>query len=517
MPTSRGQPRRDVAHPQTSRLVTSGITCQHKCHSKQPATADSLPIHAVAQTADDLTAQQARQSYVFSTSLLAHQVPEGLAPAASDQSCPYEGAELTLACQQLAEAAGSHAHQQADLQQVLRLQPNSVLSAQAQTSDTAPLVPDSFMAEEADCSADFGQLLEAAIAIGNEDAPVRQAMPMQTGNSVACDDKQEVTGASATEFNVLLEESFDAGQDCLTIACEELAQVATAHAAQRSELLQLMQQQLAPCSMSASQEQAATHALPKRGGHGVQRAAGSKSINHIKSSVEATRRYSTADTAAWPPAPPQCTGYTLGMGSRGKAAGSKSTTTASRGPAMPTAGATGTSAGAQVPDMYSLLVDEASVQKWLPAAAEPVAIACTIPTLPAKYDDTGITTSLVLPDKNSCATGTVQTDDCLVSFRPTGHTGVKEAEPSFGTVHAMLSAMQLPSLGLLHFDGPASPAAHVLHSYDAVVETATLAAAEGCLDRKAPGGSPGCCMVQSLLLTDSVYSLTAPAGLALAK
>ena len=362
-----------------------------------------------------------------------------------------EEAELTLACQQLAEAAAKHAKQRAVLEQALLAPVDLTLSsAHLQAPDAALPAPANCTTHETDCPAACGEPLEAA-SVSN-----RQVIAAL--DAAAVDQVQE------------------GGASCLTAACRELAHVASAHAAQRAQLDSLMQGQLG-----------ASDSMPAHANH----VASKTSECAMHQQVRSTRRLSTAakgkafgkvggkhkqacsavDTAAWPPGPQQHTGAGQDHPSdsrdsnrrRSNSVQADSTATHADSPMFmtPTAEAS-TRTDLLAPDAHMCgltlpMAYKAPAEQWLPAAAMSGGMSGHQGCLHSADADSVIYSQGILQSPcqmpisspGMMAASTVASDVCFSDGRVciAGQASVSEAEPSFGTVHGMLSALQLPNLG----------------------------------------------------------------------
>lgn len=491
MPTTRGPVRRDTSHPQSSRLSPSSTSYQLDLYSKQHAT-PALPAYKACQTdGSQLHLQAALQdtdtAAVYSTPSLSHKAAVDPVSSVHGADQADEDADLMLACQQLAEAAASHAQKGAQLQQALCLQSDKASSAQVDITDGTPTGPDSCNHVQNNLSAACNELLRIALASGNQ-------------ATAALDD----AAAGVDDQN--------ACQACLSIACQELAQVASAHGAQRTELHQLIQQRLEesrsiPAAVNHAVDCTADKALNKLGSHGAGHAAAAKGLQGSALGVKPKRLSSAADTAAWPPAPSRCTGAGQGGPSRAgrfetgrglfKARSNNSHVAVcskhavAAGTALTTAtfGTAETctmtlNLDAHTPGTALLLTDTASDGLQLHAADMPRATlqlldqALAASTLRADADERVHAKGLQSSQPHDPADGAdlptaaAVTDEVVINSQVPvkerlGHDLAAEAaaEPSFGTVHAILSALQLPALGVLQPGGPNPPDPGVLPSH----------------------------------------------------
>ena len=458
VPTIRGQPWRDVAHPQTSRLVTAGASQQQQQQQQrqQHGCDDGLAT-------DLFSSDKLYQTHGDTVSPAAASCSD--ADASADVTCPMqpisiaaeqasvtaanqqeEEAELTLACQQLAEAAAKHAKQRAVLDQAL-LAPKDQPSTHLQAADAALLAPANCNRHETDCSAACGEPVEAA-SVSNRHLTA-------TLDAAAMDQVQE------------------GGASCLSAACRELAHVASAHAAQRAQLDSLLQCQLAAstitpahanltasktrdCAMHQHQHMRSTRRLTT--------AAKGKALGKVGGKHK--QSCSAADTAAWPPGPEQHIGVgqdhpsnrdsSRRHGDGVKVADSVETHADSPMFMTPLAEASRVAdllaSDAHSCGLTSPLADTASAEQWPPAAAMPGGLSAHQGCLHLADADSILQSHCQMPISSAgmTAAGTGAPDLCVPDNRvcSAGHTSGSGAEPSFGTVHGMLAALQLPNLSL---------------------------------------------------------------------
>lgn len=511
MPTIRGQPWRDVAHPQTSRLVTAGASQQQQ-QRQQHGYDDGLAT-------DLFSSDKLHQTHGSTVSPAAASCSDADASAAF--TCPMQPiniageqasvtaanqqeaeAELTLACQQLAEAAAKHAKQRAVLEQALLAPVDLTLSsAHLQAPDAALPAPADCTSHETDCPAACGEPLEAASVSNRQVIAALDAAPV---------DQVQEGGAS-----------------CLTAACRELAHVASAHAAQRAQLDSLVQCQLAPATT-----------MPAHANHAASKTSDCAMHQHIRSTRRLTaaakgkalgkvggkhkQACSAVDTAAWPPGPQQhiWAGQDHPSDSRDsnrrrsnsvKAAESTESHADSPMLVTPTAEASGRGADLLAPDAHSCgltlpMADKGSAEQWPPAAAMPGGLSARQGCLHSADADSVLNTQGILQSPcqmpissaGMLAAGTVAADLCFPDSRVciAGQASVSKAEPSFGTVHGMLSALQLPNLGLLlpsHSTGADVDPLGILVPVEEFLADDTAGQTQLAVVQQPPGGHPYTC------------------------
>ena len=353
---------------------------------------------------------------------------------------PEIDAELTSACQQLAEAAAGHAHHRASLQQALtQLSSQQAPSWGAAADAVAAAGLEADQHEQNSCSTACAALLQAAEASCAEDVDGTQA------------EYADDPGSNNTED--------------LALACAQLTEQLSAHASQQDQLQQLLQQQQLAATPSkalfpavtaqqvqiqaARQHQAAKLAFDKAG----------------KAGARVRQHCSAIDTAAWPPGPPNQPhkGHLMQAAAAGRSAkglNSKARQfqnaiftdacrSANQGPLSERASVQANLTTAyQTADVAG--VDYAGSPAPLPHSALVHELEAIMPQVH------GLTTIVPVPDH---AEGTVRdamkdlesnasAPNALHSADPGSYlvAAAHKVEPSFGAVHAMLSALQLPSM-----------------------------------------------------------------------
>ena len=247
-PTARGQSRHDgpTPHPQSSRLAFPGANHQQLLHD-ECITAAALHEDRLCQAADEVLPQLPARSGVAdaaavltTTAQLDESAAEQVLVPVPDQTQEENAeAELTFARQQLAEAAANHAQQKAMLEQALLAQPADPCSAQIAPPYATPSVADSYRPQPTDCST-------ICADSGNADTPTHYqpvAAP-ETGAPDAAAAGATASACIAPNAAALgataVPQDPSSSPDCLSASCRELAQVASAHAAQRTELETLL-------------------------------------------------------------------------------------------------------------------------------------------------------------------------------------------------------------------------------------------------------------------------------------
>ena len=395
----------------------------------------------------------------------------------SIDSLPQSDVELISACQQLADATAGHAQHRATLQQAL-----TELSSQHSPSlDSA----------------------NGSVAA----ARLKANQLLQNSSSSACAALLQAAEASCTE-DVQDAEHTDNdqadGPEDLSLACEQLTEAVSAHALQQQQLQHLLQQQLAAPPSKGLHSAVASHQTATQPGrqHEAAKVAFDEAVGCSKPGLRLKQGCSAKYTAAWPPGPPnqRLKGHLMQTSLAGRAA--KGLTSR--------AGQLQRSVCADAYQSANLgqLTDKAPVQAKLTAAQEAADMAggdhtgsSPLSLLVHEQDmgrpqSHGLTTAVVFdnavgtaamkdPEGNAPPAtsdlGTAASEACLEAV-------ADKAEPSFGTVHAMLSAMQLPSME-----------AAILLEDNAVAHTCSLLQ-EGAISL---GDSPGCTSCRSCLCSSS--------------
>lgn len=524
VPRTRGQSRHDAPtpHPQSSRLAFPGATYQQLVHVERN-TAAALHEDRLCQAADNVLPQLPARSRVTDAAAVltttvqldesaAEQVPFPIPDQAQEEDAE---AELTFACQQLAGAAAKHAKQKAMLEQALFAQTADPPSAQIGPLDAAPSAADSYRPQPTDCSAICADSVNANMPTHYQPAAASQtAAPDATAagtTASAC----TAPGAAALDAAAVHQDQ-SSSPDRLSASCRELAQVASAHAAQRAELEDLMHRQLeASTSAAAPPRPVATSVAgsacpqPLRGS-GL--AAAHKSRAHSKLNVKPKRPRSAVDTAAWPPGPQQAAGVhhvhpveavkcepqsSMRLLARetttvsGKTVSSHLIQPAESMLVTPEADSLGLDYAALPPDarlarLPGLVGDAAYIEQRLPSADTAAQLsnqeqARRSAVAGRDMSAESLANGLSQRPVSSAApltSGAEVAELCLLDSQAsiTEQTAVSVLEPSFDTVHAMLSALHLPKLGLPQSEDSGHDEA--LHVQSPVVWPVKTAAAE---------------------------------------
>ena len=427
----------------TARVPFSSQSQMHH-RASQSSSAAATPIHADAETlsackqlgtaAARLASHNPRQQLAWQVQATAKASLQGTA-----SELPQPDIELASACQQLAEAAGGHAQHRASLQQALtELSSQHSLSTDTAEGPTAAARAKANHLEQSSCSSACAALLQAAEASCTED----------------------VQGAEYTDSH----KSDNA--EVLALACAQLTEVVSAHASQQQQLKQLLQQQFAaPPSKglhsAVTDQQMVT--LPGRR-HEAAKIAFDKAIGCSKPGPRVKERYSAAYTAAWPPGPPdpQFKGPLMQASVAGRAARGLT----SRAGQLQSSICTDAYQGANL----GQLTDRALIQAKLPSRHEAADVAGVdqsgSPPL-SMHDTLVYQQDMITPEVHGLNTvalsdNAVRTaadamkdlegnapafSDCeSAAFGACLKAATEEVEPSFGAVHAMLSALQLPGM-----------------------------------------------------------------------
>lgn len=527
-PTTRGQSRHDATtpHPQSAQLAFPGANYQHLVHDER-STMAALAEDGLCQATDNVLPQVADAAAVLTKTL---QLDESAAEQAlfstADQAQQEEAeAELTFACQQLAEAAANHAQQKAMLEQALLAQTADPRSAQIAPPYATPSAADSYRQQLTDCSVICADSV-------NADTPMHY-QPVATPETAAPDATAAGATASActapgaaTLGAAAVHQDQSSSPDCLSASCRELAQVASAHAAQRAELENLMHRQLEASTSAAAPCQPTASSIAGSAGPQPLRAPGllaaHKGRAHSKLNVKPKRPRSAVDTAAWPPGPQQAAGVHHAHPVK---AVKREPQSSMRLLARESSTACGKTVSSHLiqPAEAMLLTLEADSLEPDHAALPPDACLTRLPELvadaccichqcrgSAQRLPSAAITAAQAPDQEQARHSAVADRDmyaerladglnqqpvssaapstsgaetpelCLLDSRApiTEQTAVSVLEPSFDTVHAMLSALHLPSLSLPQSQDSGHDEALHIHT-PAVWAVQTAAAAEG--------------------------------------
>ncbi len=470
-PTTRGQSRHDAPtpHPQSSRLAFPGANYQQLLHDER-TTAAALHEDRLCQAADNVLPQLPARSRVPDAAAVLDttvQPDESAAEQAlfsiADQAQEEDAeAELTFACQQLAEAAANHAKQKAMLEQALLAQTADPPSAHIEPPDAALSAADSYRQQPTDSSAMWADSADAntpthyqpaaALATGAPDATAAGAI------ASAC----IAPGAAALD-GAAVHQDHSSSQDCLSASCRELAQVALAHAAQRTELENLMHRQLeASASIAAPSRAAASNVVgsawpqPLRG-PGLP--AAQKSRAHSKLNAKPKRPRSAVDTAAWLPGPRQAARVHHAHPVKAVKCEPQSSMRLLSRETTTARGKTVSSHLTQPAEAVLLTLEANSLETELRLSEDTAAQACNQEqarcsavadrNMYAEHLADGLSQQQISSAAPSTS-GAEIPELCLLDSQAsiTEQTAVSLLEPSFDTVHAMLSALHLPGLGL---------------------------------------------------------------------
>lgn len=462
-------------HPQGSRLLpppdckhpsgtASPLTHPAQAAAKAPfssqslhyqrASRSSLPAEEACHSADAGTVSACKQLEEAAARLAPHnpiQQPAWQAQAAakpkpplqdSIDRLPHSNAQLTSACQQLAEATIGHAEHRASLQQALiELSSQHSLSRDGTESAVAAAGPVVNQLELTTASSACAALLEAAEASCLEDMHNAQAehADERSGN----------------------------GPEDLTFACEQLTEAVSAHASQQHQLRQLLQQQYA-AAPSNSQASAMT-ACPQEVGqprrqHQAAKLAFSKPVGGSKPRGRVKQQCSAVYTAAWPPGPPEqkVEGRLIQASAAGR--GAKALTSGAAQLQNQIANLGQLSGRAPVQAKLTSEPQAADVAEAEQTGSTPLSLHGTwihqqvqtrlVPEqeeirLGGFTDDVGPDDAMGTAAEamnNLEGTAPASSDPASAASRACAEAAEDEAEPSFGAVHAMLSALQLPRM-----------------------------------------------------------------------
>ena len=426
----------------TARVPFSNQSQMHH-QASQSSSAAATPIHADAETlsackqldraAARLVPLNARQQLAWQAQATAKASLQG-----SASELPEPDIELTSACQQLAEAAAGHAQHSATLQQALT-ELSSQHSASMDTADS-PVAAARLKAnqlEQSSCSSACGALLQAAEASCTED--VQDA---------------EYTDSHKSE-----------DPEDLALACEQLTEAVSAHASQHQQLKQLLQRQLAAPPSKGLHSAVTDQQIVTQPGrqHEAAKVAFDKAVGCSKPGPRVKQRCSAVYTAAWPPGRPdqQLKGPLMQASVAGRAA--KGLT--SRAGQLESSICTDAYQRANLGQLFN----RALVQAKLPSeheAADVVGVDRTGSPFLSSHDTLVYQQDVIRPQIHGLTTvvsdnavGTAAdavkvlegnapaSNDCeSAAFGACLKAATEEVEPSFGAVHAMLSALQLPGV-----------------------------------------------------------------------
>ena len=488
-PTPRGTPqKRTATYPQDSQL--------HSLSGNQTSTRDMHDVAAAlprAQTGKPVikpltspsSQHQPHQSAIVSSSAAAQDLYQGdaelasacqqlaqaanIAAASSKQQLTGQkttGAahllqnwtdglrrdeDLPSACQQLAESVAAHAEQRASLQQAF----------EAMSADQ-PLL-----------------LTNAAVTAAN--AEPRTSQDVQGSSAEFCADLLQAAESCQQEGN--LYQGSKSPRE-LAIACEQLTEVVSAHASQQRKLQQLLQeqQQLATSSsrepsIAGAAKRAPTqpsrHTLPTW----AERPVSHKDSRSIKPCAKKKQRSRGADTAAWPPGPPQQARSCLLQATPAQEAAKSPDTQAEQlqdAALFCLPKVTHTQLGEQASADHRQLAHEAASQAQSAAAVKHAGDTQHVTVAEVSNNSAAGSPPLLQSSRcgfdleirqttadcsNSCGAhleyAALASSNGAVASGPTNigpgvsmTESAEAAEPSFGAVHAMLSALQLPIMNL---------------------------------------------------------------------
>lgn len=466
VPTPRTAPKKPAAmHPQGSQLLPPpdfkhppgaaiSLTPFAEAAAKAPFSSQSLYFQRASRPAekachaDAETVSACQQLQEAAARLAPHspiQQPAWQAQAAAKlkpplqdslDRLPQSDAQLTSACQQLAEAAIDHAEHRASLQKALM-----ELSSQHSPSWDGTEI--------------------AGAAAGQ----VANQLEHSTGSS-ACAALLQAAEASCLEdmHNAQAEhaERSDNGPEDLTFACEQLTEAVSAHASQQQQLQHLLQQQLAaaPSTAQASALTALPHVVSQPNKqHQAAKLAFNKPVGCNKPRGRVKQQCSAEYTAAWPPGPPEqkpegpmmqvavagrtAKGLTRGAAQlqnqtanlghlSGRAAVQAKLTLAHRAAEVEQTGTT------PLPSHGTWTHQQ--VQTRLVHEQEEIRLGSF--TNVTGLDNAMRTAAEAVTDLKG--TAPASSDLASAASGACMEAAEDEAEPSFGAVHAMLSALQLP-------------------------------------------------------------------------
>ncbi|DBA85972.1 TPA: hypothetical protein ACH3X1_005510 [Trebouxia sp. C0004] len=523
VPTTRGQSRHDAptSHPQNSRLAFPGAKYQQLVHDERTTVA-ALHEDRLCQGAEHVLPQLPTRNGVTGAAAVLTttvQLDESAAEQVSlpnpDQAQEEDAeAELTFACQQLAEAAAKHAKQKAMLEQALFAQTADPPSAQTGCPDAVLSAADSYRPQPTNYSVICADSISANMPAHYPPAAAPQTAAPDATAAGATVSACNAPGAAALNAAAVHQDQ-SSPPDCLSASCRELAQAASAHAAQRAELENLMHHQLEASTSTAAPPQSVASSVagsawpqPLRG-PGLQAAHKSKAHSNLNAKPKLPR--SAVDTAAWPPGPQQAARVHHVQTVKCEPQSSmrllaQKTTTISGKTVSPRL----------IQPAESMLVTlEADTLETEYAALPPAAPLTRLPgvvpdaayleqrllaaaTTPAQMFNQEQARRSAFADRDMSAESLVDglsqqpvssaapstsgagiAQLCLMDSQApiTKQTAASVLEPSFDTVHAMLSALHLPRLGLLQSED--SRHEQALHIQSPLVWSGETAAAEG--------------------------------------
>ena len=479
-PTPRGTPQKHAA-AQGLRLFAPSSDRRHSPAAANPTVQDSL----------------------LGLSSLKHSTPDALARHPSLHASQHvvqagfcSDAELEFVCQHLAEAAASRASGCSHEQEAEQAQ------ADATSGGALNMWQSEAAAGHAEQKAALKQTLVAVAehrasplnTAADTEADAAFSQRQQAAHAQACPALLQAAEAGLQEDNDGNKVSL-AGVSCgnspadLTLACEQLTEAASAHASQREQLYHLLQQQqqlaMAPCTASVSAGRA-KKTVPhnnRTAGRQPGKAAGpgpDKTSVVSKVLSKPKQRCSTSETAAWPPGPAQASrvvSATPPVAQKAVTGSVKQTEVSQEESSMAQAQAARADAAVHTYDYDShvaakliphpQLAPTHGAEHAVPntAAGRGIEAAAQTDTeLIAARPDSHDAALAVIDESN----GATRTEHNLPGAQ--GHA-VDKAEPSFGAVHAMLSALQLPAVDLT-MTTESSPQTSLPHTCDLLLEAA---------------------------------------------
>ena len=427
--------------------VTAGVpfSSQSQKHQRaaQSSSAAATPHEADAnmlsackqleESAAMLAPHNTRQQLVWQAQAGAKAFLQG-----SVSKLPQSDVELTSACQQLVEAAAGHAQHRASLQQAFTgLSSQHSPSWDSAASSVAAARPKINQLKQNSCSNACAALLQAAEASCTQDVHSAEA---EYADPHGGDEPQDVT-----------------------LACEQLTEAVSAHASQQQQLQQLLQQQLAAAPSKGLSPAGTAHQVATQPGrqHQAAKLAFERAVGCSKLSTRAKPRCSAMYTAAWPPGPPdqQLKGHFMQASMAGRAA--KGLT--SRAGQLQSSICTHAYQSANLGQLSGKALFQAKLASAHEAAdvtevdhpaSPPLSLHDTLVheqairpqildlTSIAISDNAGGTAADVVKDLEGNAAATSDLE--IAASGAYLEAATDENEPSFGAVHAMLSALQLP-------------------------------------------------------------------------
>ncbi|KAL3157391.1 hypothetical protein ABBQ32_011868 [Trebouxia sp. C0010 RCD-2024] len=357
----------------------------------------------------------------------------------SKPGLPQCDAELTDACQQLAKAAADHAQCRASLQQAL-----TEISTQHFAS--------------------WGDAANAVATAGHTNASQHEETSFPTACCAAL--LQAAEASQAEDMRAYQAEHadgrIDGNPEEMADACQQLAEAMSAHASQQEQLQRLLQQQLASTPSQAPSPVSTAQHVPSQPGRHDKAAttAFDKAVARSKPGVRMIQHCSAADTSAWPPGPQQpFKGHLMqatvpsGRSAKGLMSRVGQSKTATYRSAQQRQSSNGTLVQAKLTAGHQ----KAGIAGVVCAGSSSLLHSAPVPEQKElKPQKQGSTTSHAVPDDTAEAVAHATKDLASNAPAPMTHEdagfGVSvvaagdEAEPSFGAVHAMLAALQLPSV-----------------------------------------------------------------------